>query len=641
MSGSRSISAGAIIGASEAAPSAGAAQGAVAGAGTLAAVQRRIALPALLLGLLCTGIGGKWLLVRSVATGVPYWDEWDGDGIRIIAPYEWHKLEWLRFFDLHNEHRPALTRTANFAIYLLNDRMWDTRVTVALNALLHVGLLVFFVASLRPIVRGRGLILVAAVAALATALPFAWENTLIGFQSAFYFMLATAVASLRLLAPCPRCGWTWWGGVAVALLGLFSIAGGFVVGPAIGAIAILRACALRRREPSFVPNLGAAILLIALGVLLTKSMPYHASQRAHSAWDFLRALGNLLAWPFPSGSGAWLWVHLPSAVFLAALVRRRTAPENREWFLAAVALWYLLQVFVLALVRSPGVNAAHAARYLDIHGLGITVSTACLVQILGRSGRGKKRMVAGAAWFASTVAALAVVSTGAWSREILPFRYELAAQEARVAAFVRSGDASLIREAPEKELPYPGNTDWLLHLLTIRELVRALPPSVRPALAIHPPPSSGFGSAGVPAGIGPSGHGLAWGSAGSAAPASWISASVESGYPILRIRTAAAEPRTASVSAEYADGTAWRPGPGAIGAGAWKTMNIPTHGKPVSLRISSPGGGDWIAFTDLVEVGALSWLVPKVLSQAGVILGVGIALLAAAALLPLARDEQA
>ena len=115
----------------------------------------------------------------------------------LYVPFKACDLTWSQMFSLHNEHRVFFSRLLALDLLVVNGQ-WDPRLQQVVNAVMHslTALLVvttFWIANER-----RRLDLLVFVGALTFALPFGWENTLVGFQSAFYFLLLFSVLGLWL-----------------------------------------------------------------------------------------------------------------------------------------------------------------------------------------------------------------------------------------------------------------------------------------------------------------------------------------------------------------------------------------------------------------------------------------------------------
>jgi hypothetical protein len=596
--------------------------------------DRRILFSVLVLfALAAIALGGKFLLIRTAGSEVPYWDAWDGEGIRIYAPYAWGKLEWKSFFDLHNEHRPALSRVLNFGVFLLNDRMWDARSQMIVNAFLHLSALAILLLAVR-----RGLSIVAwawvgAVAAGLLAAPVGWYNTVIGFQSQFHFLLLCAFGHLALsLSSTPRQA-RWWLGQVIGVAGLFSMASGFLSGAALIATATLRAGKRRETRIKLWANLAVGAALIAAGWCLKKEMPYHENLRVTSVGQFIDAFAHILAWPYHRMLFGALLVHLPVAWFLVHLWRDRREIPTADWVLGGLATWCLLQDAALAYQRSQGGDFVFVDRYFDLYASGLAVAAACVARLGALSRRPRRWLLYGLGWTGWVGAGIASASFAAWQAKIIPFIEERAVNEARLLRYTQSGDPDVILLAPDGELPYPKNNPWLLHLLAIPEIAATLPPSVRAAVPVVPPPASGFLLGALPpdvaAGTLRSAYGN-WISGGPSAPASWQSSLLPTRFPFIRMRIAC-DPVTPPpvIALVFADGRERKIPAGEFSGATWRTVNLYTGRQPCSLRIEAPKGG-WIGFTAPVEVGLLSWLAGKPLKIGLPLLCLGLVVLGAA-----------
>jgi hypothetical protein len=585
----------------------------------------------ILFALAAIALGGKFLLIRAAGNEVPYWDAWDGEGIRIYAPSAWGKLEWKNFFDLHNEHRPALSRGLNFGVFLLNNRMWDARPQMIVNAFLHLSALAILLLAIRP-----GLPLVAwawvgAVSAGLLAAPVGWYNTVIGFQSQFHFLLLCAFGHLALsLSSTPRQV-RWWLGQVMGVAGLFSMASGFLSGAALIAMATLRACKRRETGIRLWANLAVGAALIAAGWCLKKEMPYHDNLRVTSVGQFLDAFAHILTWPFHRMLFGALLVHLPTAWFFVHLWRDRRETPAADWVLGGFATWCLLQNATLAYQRSQGGDLVFVDRYFDLYASGLAVAAACLARLYALSRLPRRWLLYGLGWTAWVGAGIVIASFAAWQAKIIPFIEERAVNEARLLRYTQSGDPSVILLAPDGELPYPKNNPWLLHLLAIPEIAATLPPSVRTAVAV-PPPASGFRLDGLPPDLAARTLRAAYGnwlSGSSRVPARWQSGLLPTRFPFIRMRIAC-DPMVPPpvVALEFADGRERRVPAGEFSSTAWRTVNLYTGRQPCSLRIEAPTGG-WVGFTAPVEVGPLSWLAGKPLKFGLPLLCLGLAVLGA------------
>jgi hypothetical protein len=139
------------------------------------------------IGLAAAVIGSKALVVARFGTDLPYWDQWVKEGDMIIAPFYEGSLHVGDFFVPHNEHRIAPTLALNLELTVVGGQ-WDARVQCIAIAILHAALVLGIACfAWRTCSPGWGV----ATAWLLTALcisSLAWENTLGGFQSVFFFL---------------------------------------------------------------------------------------------------------------------------------------------------------------------------------------------------------------------------------------------------------------------------------------------------------------------------------------------------------------------------------------------------------------------------------------------------------------------
>ena len=199
----------------------------------------------------------KLFLMRETPVTAPFWDQWDGEAAVLFVPYQQDSLAWRTMFDFHNEHRVFFTRLLALDLLAVNGE-WDPRLEQVVNAGIHaltavLVAVIFWVASER-----RRLDLLVFVCALTFALPFSWENTLIGFQSAFYFLLLFSVLALWLTTRHRAGTGGWWLGWLCALCGLFTAASGPADPVAIAGVVALKVLDNRREWRDSLINLEPA-----------------------------------------------------------------------------------------------------------------------------------------------------------------------------------------------------------------------------------------------------------------------------------------------------------------------------------------------------------------------------------------------
>jgi hypothetical protein len=430
----------------------------------------------------------KLFLMRETPVTAPFWDQWDAEAAILFGPYQQDGLAWRTMFGFHNEHRVFFSRLLALDLLAVNGE-WDPRLEQVANAGIHaltavLVAVIFWVASER-----RRLDLLVFVCALTFALPFGWENTLIGFQSAFYFLLLFSVLPLWLTTRHRPGTGGWWLGWLCALCGLVTAASGLLIPVAIAGVVALKVLDNRREWRDSLISLGAGACVFALGVwLASPPLAHHAPLKAHTVADFVVTLGHDLAWPWIDFPLLSVVVWLPLAVLLAAAILRRARTTELERLIVGLGIWVALQSAAIAYGRGAG-GALPATRYLDFLSLGFVANTMALLALLDRA-RGSR---------AATRAALAVLVswlvvgaagvdrlTGQSLANLTVWRPFFAAHAANVRRYVITDDVAEFKaKRPTVELPYP-SPERLATLLQDTDIRRILPTSIREPIRLQP-----------------------------------------------------------------------------------------------------------------------------------------------------------
>jgi hypothetical protein len=429
----------------------------------------------------------KLLLMREFPLTAPYWDQWDGEARGLYLPYYNCSLSWPEMFALHNEHRIFFSRLLALDLLLVNGQ-WDPRFQQVVNAGLHSLIAVLLFAILWHGVAWRRLDLLALIIVPVFALPFGWENTLMGFQSAFYLLVLFSVLGLWLTTAFRVGSHAWWLGWLCALCSLFTVAGGAVLPAIIAGVAVLKVLNPPRQWRELVLTLGVAVGVLSVGVLAASPpLPGHEPLKATSVSAFLSAFLRNLAWPWIDHPLAGVFLWLPIAAFLASVVIRRRTTSTFERFVIGLASWALVQAAAIAYGRGGGVLVP-AARYQDVLSLGFVANTIVIVSsarqiAAGRLGKGLATTMA-IAWSVVAMAGLDTLTTSSL-RTLTPWRPHWETQALNVQRFVLSGDGAELKSKPASDLPYP-TADTLIDALRQPILRRLLPSSVRQPIRVQP-----------------------------------------------------------------------------------------------------------------------------------------------------------
>ncbi len=431
-------------------------------------------------------VGARLWLIGAHGSDLPFWDQWDAEGANLYLPYFQGSLTLRDLFAAHNEHRVLFSRLLALGLLLVNGQ-WDARLQMVTNALLYstvpCGLFVLFAKD-----RGRrSAIAWMLVLSVVFALPFGWENTLAGFQSQFYVLVALSLGATGLLATRLAGSGPWWAGVCLAVASLFAMASGFLAAAAVLCIAVLAVA--RKRDVAeglreWWPTVMVGVGVVVLGSILAVTVPGHAASRAHGPAEFLSALLEVAAWPVHARPWALLnW--LPFALFVLAYLSRRVPDLSRERFLLALGAWVLLQAAAIAFSRAAG---PWAPRYMDLLAFGLLVNVGCAASLIAGSGKWKRAHLAvSAVWFVGNFTGLLTVS-GLAAPTARKATYDV--ETANTSGYVTTGDVRFLTLPSKRnpfDIPYP-DPKRLQGLLDAPELRAVLPAGIRPPAIVSRDP---------------------------------------------------------------------------------------------------------------------------------------------------------
>jgi hypothetical protein len=455
--------------------------------------QRNGALSRPLLALWLTALflivlSSKLLLMRDHPVTVPFWDQWDAEAAALFVPASECNLTWRSMFSLHNEHRVFFTRLLALDLLAVN-RQWDPRFEQVVNAAIHAFTAVLLVTMLWLAGNRRRLDLLVMVSALVFAVPVAWENILLGFQSAFYFLICFSLLALWLTVRHRPRSRPWLLGWACAICGLFTAASGLAAAIAITVVVLLKLMNDRREWREALTNAAAAAFVLALGLAVASPpLPPHAFLKAGTAADFIRAMAQALAWPWVDRAELSIVMWLPVGALLAAALLRKWKTTEFERLVIGLGVWVAVHAALVAYARGAG-GAPPATRYMDFLSLGFIVNAMALAAGSERLGVGHvgRRVALGVltAWLLFGAIGVHRLMDRTFL-DLAGQRQMFIEQAATIRRFMREGDlAALLSKRPLSELPYP-NAPRLATLLQDLYLRRILPAAVRAPTRVDP-----------------------------------------------------------------------------------------------------------------------------------------------------------
>lgn len=467
----------------------GAARGRGANAGVLHASDTPWRLAAFWMAALFLMVfSAKLLLMRQYPLTVPYWDQWDAEARGLFLPFSECSLSWSQMFYLHNEHRVFFTRLLALALLVVNGQ-WDPRLEQVANAAMHALTAVLLAVILWIANDRRRLDLLVLICGMAFGLPFAWENTLLGFQSAFFFLLLFSILALWLTTRYRAGTGPWCLGWLCALCGLFTAAGGVLMPLVIIGVAALMLANDRPAWRESLFTLGAAAAVLGIGIVMASPpLAHHEVLRAKTVVDFAGALGRNLAWPWIEDPRLGVLMWLPMGALLLVTLLRRAKTTVFERFIIGLGMWVVLQAGAIAYGRGAGAPPP-ATRYQDFLSLGFVANTMALVVSLDRtrSGTVVKRLAAGAlaCWLLVAVVGVDLLVKGALT-DLTVWSQYWRAEAANVRRFIITDNLTeFTSKASPSELPYP-DAQVLASVLRDPYIRRILPAAVRKPVRVEP-----------------------------------------------------------------------------------------------------------------------------------------------------------
>jgi len=315
--------------------------------------------------------------------------------------------------------------------------------------------------------------------------PLAVENTLVGFQSQFYFLMLFSFGAARALTRAGAFSRLWWLGMACCLLATLSMASG-----ALTLLVLAVFLLLRQWRVGGEARLTAALLagLALVSIALTPTVHTFDDVRAHSPLEFGIALIRVFSWPVVPGF--LLIIYLPLLRFMLAQLRRPPQREDGSWFLFLMGLWVLGQLLAICYSRAA---MPITSRYVDLFTLGLLLNGLCVFRHEQERSDAAARVAAGeaalpAAWLPFAQIWMVVVLGGLiwYGNHVIPFLGQKLVfspvAEANVRAYLQTHDYDILLNNPYPFIPYaePG---FLRQLLDDPAIVSVLPPNLVPANA--------------------------------------------------------------------------------------------------------------------------------------------------------------
>jgi uncharacterized membrane protein len=430
--------------------------------------------------------GARLWLIEHFGSSVPFWDQWDGEARGLFLPWLNHTLTWAELLSPHNEHRILMPRLLYLLLFIINGQEWNPLLEMVINAgivTFTALLLIVILNHLLGSAMQNGLLL---SITLLWSLPYSWENTLSGFQSAFY--LTVLFSLLTLWGLLFQKNWTvgWWLGAFAAMMAYFSLASGFFI---LLVIIILKSYLIiidSANRKTHLPTLFISIIITILCIILLLGVPQDPTFKTTQINDFFLTLGKTLAWPWVTLPWFSLLIYLPFLVLVFRLLWLRRLPSNAELMILALGGWVILQATATAYARGLG-GQPPASRYMDILVLGIVANLLASYLMTqpwyGLSQRLKLYLIISI----SLWGLLVIVGLG-WLMKEVTYPYLQLRQSHNIEQlkntreFMRTGELAALKNKPPLHIPYP-HAETLAGFLTHPKIRSILPHN----LSVPPP----------------------------------------------------------------------------------------------------------------------------------------------------------
>jgi hypothetical protein len=440
------------------------------------------------LSLFLIGLSAKLWLMLHHGSSMLLDDQWQGEADNLYAPYFNGTLSLAGLFQAHNEHRIFFTRIYNLALLLLN-RQWDNQLQGVGNAIIHSATLAGFGWLMAGLMGRRTWFFLWLPLAMIMVLPFAWENTLSGFQSQFYFLLITSLLTIWLLGQNKAWSARWWLGLLVASAGLFTNASGFL---AVVPVAALVVCDIWKKRAAWMqggPTLAVCGLVTVAGLMLKADVPADHVLQAHSVMEFLTAFGNNLGWPWVVLPPFALINLLPLGLLAWANFKTKNEPLPADRLILGLGLWVLLQGAAAAYARGAGGHPPFF-RYMDTSSFILVVDCLCFVSLLTQHKEflfaPRLFKVFSFIWVIAVVAGLGLLTDRVCRIDIPESSFLRTACVPTTREFMVTGSTNVFFNHPSWRNPLPYNVKLLANLLNNPQLRAVLPACIRDPLKVIP-----------------------------------------------------------------------------------------------------------------------------------------------------------
>jgi hypothetical protein len=416
--------------------------------------------------------GIKLWLIEKFGNATPFMDQWDAEALLLYKSFIDGTLKLEFLFSPHNEHRIFTTRLLALSELILNG-IWNPLLQMVVNAGLHIAVLVILIALITRVVGRIYLPALLAFSTLVFILPYAYENTLTGFQAQFYFVLLFSIISLWLTTLHEPFSLSWNCGLICSLLAFLSFSSGaFSIAASTAVGFIFYFLKLRKNNK----QLFAIIIMGTLFVACVALTPLNENQsgKSSSIMQFIKTLFEILFWPSPNELLGALQ-NAPALIFFVLMLRRKPAAKDPKWFLVSLITWMFVVSSGIAYARA---MIPLSSRYLDLFIISILINFFCLLSIFEEHKNKWKKLSFFCLfiWILSVGVSLQIYNACFTQKGLRSYSAAKIEQEKNTKNYVETGNINTLEN---KTIPYP-DPKRLAFILDLPEVRSILPSDIAP-----------------------------------------------------------------------------------------------------------------------------------------------------------------
>jgi hypothetical protein len=318
--------------------------------------------------------------VETFAVALPYWDQWDAEGDFLLRPWIEGRLKLHELWQPHNEHRIFPTRILSIVIFELSGS-WNNLIEARINILLAASIpaiLIWLVSRNRQMSKIRWLIVAVIIAQFA--LPFSFENLLVGFQSQFYFLILFTIISIIIAIYRPINIWSICILLVLNILSILTMASGLLTPITVAAFYFLKFNVGNDNIKSYFLTISLLIAISIAGYLILPQIPSNQIYRARNISDLVNSLGYILSWPFIDNRWAGIILWLPALIAIPIMFFRKNL-RSIDLIMAGFFIWSFCQALAIAYGRGQELTEV-ASRYTELFSLGLIANAWFAIRLI-------------------------------------------------------------------------------------------------------------------------------------------------------------------------------------------------------------------------------------------------------------------